>query len=208
MLAFTERLFIYAVTDIMLDLRSETSPAWLQAVFSDFNAFLLDHAACERKASATGMSFVVRYPDRAELVEPMIAFAREELEHFHIVYRLIAERGLILSADYKDEYVNGLRRQVRGGREEHLLDRLLVAGLVEARGCERLGMVANALGEKEPALQETYLDLTRSESRHHALFFRLARQLFDEQQVRTRGEQLLDFEAKLVESLPFRAAVH
>ena len=54
-----------------------------------FDAFLIDHAACERKASATGMWFVVRYPDRPVLLDPLIAFAREELEHFHRVYRVI-----------------------------------------------------------------------------------------------------------------------
>ena len=72
----------------MLDLCYQTPPQWLDAVFSDFDSFLVDHAACERKASATGMNFVVRYPDRPELVEPLIEFAREELEHFQIVYEI------------------------------------------------------------------------------------------------------------------------
>ena len=192
----------------MLDLRYVTPQSWLDAVFSDFNAFLIDHAACERKASATGMSFVVRYPDRKLLIEPMIKFAREELEHFHIVYRLIAERGLSLVEDYKDPYVNGLLRQCRSGSEELLLDRLLTAGIVEARGCERLFMVAAALGAKDGGLASAYVELARAESRHHALFYRLARQLFPEQAVQNRAAALLDFEAQLVVSLPHRPAVH
>ena len=65
----------------MLELRKPTPDGWLDVVLADFDAFLIDHAACERKASATGMSFVVRYPDRKEILEPLIAFAREELEH-------------------------------------------------------------------------------------------------------------------------------
>ena len=64
----------------MLNLKRPTSPAWVQAVFANFDAFLIDHAACERKASATGMSFVVKYPDRRLLLDPMIEFAREMLE--------------------------------------------------------------------------------------------------------------------------------
>ncbi|HVJ19110.1 MAG TPA: tRNA-(ms[2]io[6]A)-hydroxylase [Polyangiaceae bacterium] len=192
----------------MLDLRAATPPAWLDAVFSNFDAFLIDHAACERKASATGMSFVVRYPDRQALIEPMIEFAREELEHFHIVYKLIAERGLILTDDYKDAYVNGLRKRVRPGRDECLLDRLLVSGVVEARGCERLYMVAEALRLKSDPYAAVYLDLARAESRHHGLFFRLARQLFGDAMTFERGAELLDYEAKLVAELPHRAAVH
>jgi tRNA-(ms[2]io[6]A)-hydroxylase len=191
----------------MLDLRIPTTPEWLEVVLADFDAFLVDHAACERKASATGMSFVVRYPDRPELLDPMIEFAREELEHFHRVYRVLARRGLRLAADYKDEYVNALRSQVRRGGPEGLVDGLLVAGVVEARGCERLKLVADALSADDP-LKEMYLDLTRAEARHHALFFRLARQFAAETEVTKRASELLEFEAALVQRLPHRAAVH
>ena len=192
----------------MLDLRFATPPEWLSAVFADFDRFLLDHAACERKAAATGMSFVVRYPDKSAIIEPLIEFAREELEHFLIMYRIIHERGLILADDYKDPYVNALRSQVRTGGEGMLLDRLLVAGIVEARGCERLFMVADALQERSSPLAEPYLELARAEARHHGLFFRLARACFADEQIDERASVLLDYEAELVRTLPHRAAVH
>jgi tRNA 2-(methylsulfanyl)-N6-isopentenyladenosine37 hydroxylase len=192
----------------MLDLRFQTPPEWLDAVFEDFDAFLLDHANCERKASATGLSFVARYPDRKELLDPMIEFAKEELEHFHVMYRICAARGLTLADDYKDPYVNALRSQVRAGGDAHLLDRLLVSGVVEARGCERLFMVAEALRERDPVLFEPYMMLARAESRHHAFFFRMARLYFTEEEVKARGADFLDFEADLVRRLPHRAAVH
>lgn len=190
----------------MLNLRVPTPPGWLDAVLADFDAFLLDHAACERKAAATGMSFVVRYPDRLPLLEPMIEFAREELEHFHRVYRVIAQRGLVLLPDTRDEYVNRLRAKVRSGGDAMLLDRLLVAGIVEARGCERLRLVAGA--SLPPDLAVLYEDLGRAEARHHALFLRLARELFDESAVDARADEFLDFEAGLILELPLRAAVH
>jgi tRNA 2-(methylsulfanyl)-N6-isopentenyladenosine37 hydroxylase len=193
----------------MLDLKLATPKTWLDVVFADFDAFIVDHAACERKASATGMSFVVKYPDRSELIDPMIEFAREELEHFHIVYKLVAARGLRLASDYKDPYVNGLLAAMKGKEEQLLLDRLLVSGIVEARGCERLFMVAEALDEaREPELKRIYLELARAESRHHGLFFRLARQIFGDDLTRTRGEELLTHEAELIQRLPHRAAVH
>jgi tRNA-(ms[2]io[6]A)-hydroxylase len=193
----------------MFDLRVKTPPEWLNAVFSDFDAFLLDHANCERKASATGMSFVARYPDRRELLDPMIEFAKEELEHFHIMYRICAERGLTLADDYKDPYVNALRTKIRAGGDIHFLDRLLVSGVVEARGCERLFMVAEALENRDDKpLFEAYMELARAESRHHAFFFRMARLYFSEAEVKQRASELLDFEAELVTRLPHRAAVH
>lgn len=192
----------------MLDLRFPTPPEWLDAVFADFDAFLLDHASCERKAAATGLSFVVRYPDKTSIIEPLIEFAREELEHFQIMFRIVNERGLILVDDYKDAYVNALRSQVRNGGEGTLLDKLLVAGIVEARGCERLFLVAEALRLKESPLADPYLELARAEARHHGLFFRLARTCYADDVIDARAAELLDYEAELVKRLPHRAAVH
>ena len=48
---------------------------WVEMVLSDFDHFLLDHAACERKASSMAMSLVAHYPDRKDLVESMVALA-------------------------------------------------------------------------------------------------------------------------------------
>jgi tRNA-(ms[2]io[6]A)-hydroxylase len=190
----------------MFQLRTRTAPGWLEAVFSDFDAFLSDHTLCERKASALGLSLVAKYPDRVKLIDPLIAFAREELEHFHIMYRVLVSRGLPLPVDAKDEYVNALRQLMRTRGEALLLDRLIVGGIVEARGCERLSLVATALEPGE--LKQTYLELTRSESRHHALFFRLAGLYFPQEEVTARSAELFDAEAEIVAGLPLRAAVH
>lgn len=190
----------------MFQLQSRTPRAWLDVVFSDFDAFLIDHTLCERKASALGMSLVAKYPDRTLILDPLIAFAREELEHFHIMFKVLAGRGLLLPADTKDVYVNALRKTMLSDPEALFLDRLLVSAVVEARGCERLQMVTEAL--PEGTLKDTYLDLTRAEARHHALFFRLAERYFPAEHVKQRARALFEAEAALIEKLPLRAAVH
>jgi len=187
-------------------LRTPTRPEWLFAVTSDFGAFLVDHAACERKASATALTFVSHYPDRAELVSTMIQLAREELDHFQQVHREIAKRGLVLGPDTKDVYVLKLRERIRRGPAFYLMDRLLVAGVVEARGCERFGMIADAL----PAgrLRDFYQTLGRSEAQHHQLFLGLAHRYFQTTEVAARLDSLLDAEAEIVSQLPLRPALH
>lgn len=190
----------------MLELLRATPEGWIDVVLADFDAFLLDHAACERKASATGMAFVVRYPDRSELLDEMIAFAREELEHFHQVYRLIAARGLSLGPDAKDPYMEGLLPFVRAGRDERLLDRLVLAAVVEARGCERFARVRDALPPGE--LADFYADIVRSEARHAGMFRRLARCYFSDAQIDGRVEALVEREAAVIESLELRPALH
>ncbi|HTQ08396.1 MAG TPA: tRNA-(ms[2]io[6]A)-hydroxylase [Polyangiaceae bacterium] len=192
----------------MLSLRVPTAPGFVDAVFADFGAFLVDHAACEKKAFSNGMSLVSRYPERQELVRELIEFSREELGHFALVHGFLVERGLVLARDTPDEYARLLRARVRPHGDATLCDRLLVAGIIEARSCERLGLVADALPAREPALAEAYRDLVRAEARHHGLFFRLCRQEVGVEETERRAAELLDFEAELVARLPLRAAVH
>jgi tRNA-(ms[2]io[6]A)-hydroxylase len=195
-----------ATSPTAISLRCATSPEWVPTVLADFDTFLVDHAACERKASATGMLFVVRYPDRPALIGPLIDFAREELEHFHEVWKIVSARGLQLRRDRPDDYARALLEGARHGRDERLLDRLLIAGILEARGCERFGLLSNALEEEE--LHEFYRDLVRADARHQRLFFDLAREYFDDDIVRERSEVLLELEADIVTRLPVRPALY
>jgi tRNA-(ms[2]io[6]A)-hydroxylase len=190
----------------MFKLQVDTPKEWLETVLSDFNTFLINHAACERKVSASNMSFIVRYPDRTEILEPIIKMAREELEHFHLVYKLIAARGLNLVADSKDEYVNLMLQYVRTGREERFLDRLILAAVMEARGFERLGLIAAAL--EDPELREFYQELTRCEARHHGQFIRLASYYFSEEVINKRLNEFIGFEAEAVSKLPIRPSLY
>jgi tRNA-(ms[2]io[6]A)-hydroxylase len=119
---------------------------------------------------------------------------------------VVEQRGLTLASDEKDRYVGMLRRLARSATGEHFLDRLLIAGVIEARGCERLNLVADALPEGD--LKDLYLDLARAEARHHGLFVRLAKLCFDAEVVRERLDELLEAEAAIVAQLPLRAAVH
>lgn len=187
-------------------LRYATASTWTQAVLADFDCFLQDHAAAEKKASGMAVSMLSHYPDRIELVRTMTDLAIEEMQHFREVVKLIYARGGTLGDDQKDEYINRFRKAFRRGTDLYFLDRLLVAGIIEARGCERFGLVAKALPAGE--LQQFYDAIARSEARHHELFIELAEQYFNAAQVQSRLDQLLDFEADIVAQLPLRAALH
>jgi len=194
----------------MLELRVATGDPWVTVVLDGFDDFLLDHATCERKASANAISLVTHYPDRRELVRLMIELAREELHHFQQVHRLIENRGLLLTRDRKDPYLNALLRQIRRGREAYFLDRLLIGGIAEARGCERFGLVAAALekSRSDAELATFYANLAESEARHRDLFVDLAELYFDKGDVDRRLSELLDDEARIVSELPITAALH
>lgn len=189
-----------------LPLRLPTPKGWINAVLNDFESFLQDHANCERKASALAMSFVAKYPDRTALTEPMIALAKEEWAHFHEVYKLLSSRGSSLTLDEKDPYVTAMLSQVRHGRDEHFMDRLLISGVIEARGCERFEIVSEA--DLDEDLKGFYRRLAREEAGHYTVFVRIARHYFSEADVSERLNQLLDWEAKAMLAVPHRPAVH
>ncbi|MDB4261591.1 tRNA-(ms[2]io[6]A)-hydroxylase [bacterium] len=183
-----------------------TPAAWTAAVLADFDSFLLDHAAAEKKASGMAISMLSHYPDRIELVTAMADLAVEELTHYREVVKWIHRRGLITAPDQKDHYVLGFRKAIRQGRDEYMLDRLLVGSIIEARGAERFSLVAEAL--QPGPLQNFYQSIARSEERHYELFLDLARQYLDAEVVAQRWQELLEFEAGIVRGLPIRAALH
>ena len=152
---------------------SSTSSQWLRTVQKNFDAFIIDHALNERKASASAMTLVAHYPDRSELVEAMIDLAIEELSHFKQVMKIIASRNLIIGNEKKDPYVNALRQNIdKSDSEAYLLDRLLLGAVIEARGEERFNLLAKDLADQ--SLRSFYTKISSSEARHFALFLNLA----------------------------------
>ncbi len=184
----------------------ETKPSWIQAVLSDFNSFLQDHAAAEKKASGMAISMLSHYPDRILLVTKMADLAIEELTHYREVLRWIHSRGLVTASDTKDPYVLGLRKVIRKETNAYLLDRLLTASVIEARGAERFALIADAI--ERPPLKNFYKSLAKSEARHYRLFLELAEEYFDSSVIELRWKEILNIEAEVVSKLPIRAALH
>lgn len=190
--------------DERLPLTVPTPPGWAAVALADFDAFLKDHASCERKAAASALGLIARHSRLAPVVEPMVALAREELDHFGQVFRLLQRRGLTLGQDEPDPYVNRLLACVRP--EAKLLDRLLASALIEARSCERFRLVAEALAD--PELQDFYATLHRSEAGHYRVFLRVAERLYPAGDVETALARLVAAEADAMLATPFRSAVH
>jgi tRNA-(ms[2]io[6]A)-hydroxylase len=181
--------------------------AWLEVVLSDTDTLLLDHAHCERKAAATAMGLVARYPERSELVSSMSELAAEELGHFQEVHDRLLERGLILGPDPGDPYAKALVGQVTGDRDQRLVDRLLICGLIETRSFQRLRLLADH--HPDPELAEMFGRFAKAEAGHGALFVSLAkRYAADPDAAERRHQELEAFEIALLEKSPIRCAMH
>ena len=190
-----------------LDLASQSSQEWIDVVMSDFDAFLQDHADCERKASAMAMSFVAKYPDRKEIIPELIETGIEELEHFQQVYNLMVKRNVpLLHSIGEDPYLKALLKLCHSGREERFRDRLLVASVVETRGAERFKMVAEA--QKDEELQKFYKTLWVSEAKHGHIFVKMALNYFEKDDVYSRLQWWVEHEAQILSDLALRPALH
>lgn len=193
-----------------------TPGGWLPAVMADFDTFLKDHASCEKKASGMALSIASHYPDRPALLGAMADLAVEEMSHYREVVRILLARGVVPGPDQRDPYVRALNGLIRRGPEHYLLDRLLIAAIVERRGSERFGIIARALSEQPDAfagseaesLAGFYRAIAESEGRHWQRFVDLARSECPRAEVDTRLGQLAALERDIMLAQPFRAALH
>lgn len=152
------------------------------------------------------MSLIVKYPDRTSLIPGLIDLAREEIEHFGEVYEVCAARGLTLTKDEPDPYVKRLLEAARHGRDERLIDRMLIASVIESRGAERFGILAREL--EDEAMRAFYERLWKAELKHSHVFVHLLLKEFDTDVVHPRLQELLELEARIVGELEYRAALH
>lgn len=183
-----------------------TPLAWTSIALRNFDAVLADHAHCEKKAASHAMALIAQYPEQDALLGPLAALAQEELRHFRQVVQILHKRGLSLGLDGGDPYVQALIKNCRHGATERLVDRLLVASVVEARSAERLQMLADGLTDGD--LKAFYARLALAEAGHFRLFIRLAKKIASKAAVEARHAQWLIYEAELVARLPLAARMH
>jgi tRNA-(ms[2]io[6]A)-hydroxylase len=180
----------------MLHLHSPTHTRWLAQVDAHLDEVLIDHAHCEKKAAGTALNLIFHYVENRELCREMTEIVREELEHFHMVLDLLDRRGIKFRRLKPSQYGRKLNDLVRKQEPQRAVDRLLVAGLIEARSCERFQALAEHVDDAE--LAEFYRSLFESEARHHATYTRLAKHFATEPVVMQRLEELYAAEAAIL----------
>ncbi|MET7030173.1 tRNA-(ms[2]io[6]A)-hydroxylase [Sediminicola luteus] len=192
----------------MLGLKLPTDPRWVNIVEKNIDEILTDHAYCEQKAAATAISLIVGFPEYTDLVQEMVALTREEMGHFKMVHDRIIARGKVLGRDRKDEYVLALIKffPKGGSRTTQLVHRLLYAALIEARSCERFRLLSEQLKDKE--LAEFYHKLMVSEAGHYTMFLKFARQYGEREEVDQKWQDLLTYEAELMNNLGNKESIH
>jgi len=192
----------------MLGLQFETSTSWAEIAEDNLEQILTDHAFAEQKASANAISIIINYSEETDLVKDMSDIAIEELEHFRMVHQLMIQRGFVLGREQHNDYAKSLQKffPKTKDRQTALINRLLVAALIEARSCERFKVFSENMQDEE--LSKFYKDLMVSEANHYTLFLGYARKYMDRKTVDEKWKSLLAFEAEIMKSRGTKATVH
>jgi tRNA 2-(methylsulfanyl)-N6-isopentenyladenosine37 hydroxylase len=154
-------------------LLAATPMSWVDAAVARWRELLVDHANCEKKAASTAVALIFAYPEDTELVLALSRLAREELRHFEQVQGVMTELGAPFIRQKPGRYAAGLRRELHTSEPGRKLDLLLSGALIEARSCERFGLLADRLPEP---LGRFYARLAQSEARHFGLYVGLAQE--------------------------------
>ena len=192
----------------MLGLQFETSTSWAEIAEDNLEQILTDHAFAEQKASANAISIIINYSEETDLVKDMSDIAIEELEHFRMVHQLMIQRGFVLGREQHNDYAKSLQKffPKTKDRQTALINRLLVAALIEARSCERFKVFSENMQDEE--LSKFYKDLMVSEANHYTLFLGYARKYMDRKTVDEKWKSLLAFEAEMMKFRGTKATVH
>lgn len=192
----------------MLHLASTTDDRWVRRAEAHIDEILLDHAHCEKKAASTALSLIFRYPERPSLMIPLSRLAREELAHFEEVVAILRRRGLEFRRLTPSPYAARLMEIVRTHEPHRLLDTLLCAAMIEARSCERMQRLADAL--QDPELARLYRGLLASEARHYHSYVDLAQglHLVPEDELWSRLDAIAQHEAAVIAAAPEEARMH
>ncbi len=192
----------------MLGLKFETETSWVEIAKDNLEQILTDHAFAEQKASANAISITINYSEETEMVKEMLNIAIEELEHFQMVHKLMIKRGFVLGQAQKNDYASKLQQffPKTKDRNEALIQRLLVAALIEARSCERFKVFSDNL--EDPELSAFYKELMISEANHYTTFLGFAREYQDPKIVNEKWDSLLNYEAQMMKNRGNQAKVH
>ncbi|SNR36889.1 tRNA-(ms[2]io[6]A)-hydroxylase [Lutibacter flavus] len=192
----------------MLGLKLPTDPRWVNIAEKNIDEILIDHAHCELKAASTANSLIMSFPEYSDLVTEMVSLVKEEMSHFKMVHERLLKRNIKLGHDRKDLYVNKLLKffPKGGSRTTQLVHRLLYAGLIEARSCERFRLLSEHIEDKE--LAKFYRDLMVSEANHYTLFLGFARKFGDRKEVDKKWNDLLEYEAEIMKDLGTSETIH
>ncbi|MEE2769475.1 MAG: tRNA isopentenyl-2-thiomethyl-A-37 hydroxylase MiaE [Pseudomonadota bacterium] len=162
----------HTVVDYKDVLKTQTADIWLQKAVKNTDLLLIDHAHCERKAAQNAMTLIFKFPNLTNMVTKLSKIVREEMVHFEKILSFLKQKNISFRGLKSGGYATFLAKHICiDDPTKRLVDQLLIASIIEARSCERLGLLAPLLPK---TIGHYYAKLHEAESRHCTIFIDLA----------------------------------
>ncbi|MEC8461478.1 MAG: tRNA isopentenyl-2-thiomethyl-A-37 hydroxylase MiaE [Pseudomonadota bacterium] len=175
---------------------SPTPSDWAKQALSALPILLNDHAACEKKAALFAMSLTPHLIKHPTAIAESVKIAKEELRHYELVLGWLQRKNWPLKLLSPSRYAQGLQSLNLG--VPTLLQRLLVAAIIEARSCERFKTLVPYLKHNHPDLAAFYYRLYRAERRHALVYVDWAEKLYPTLDLALALSQLLRRDQQLM----------
>lgn len=178
-------------------LRVSTPARWVEQACATRDVLLIDHANCEKKAASTALALMFAYAEDLDLADKMSRLAREELRHYEQVVKLIRRLDVAPIRLAPGRYAERMRRLVAKSEPQREMDLMICGAFIEARSCERFGVLGEAIGSP---LADLFQGLHAAEARHHRVYLDLARRAAKRAgaSLESRIEQFAVLEAELI----------
>jgi tRNA-(ms[2]io[6]A)-hydroxylase len=175
-------------------------PVWLELNSANLDEFLTEAADCERKASALAMQFTSKYPKYKELMIGLVDIAIGNLQNFQTLLEHFDKKGIeMLREIQKNLYTINMIYKCRHKHRERLLDKFIVASLLELRAAERYDQLISKLETKK--MQALLSRISARKKIHSEQYLQLAAKYFKAEEIKKRVKFFLRVEQNIIRSV-------
>ena len=179
----------------MIKLKTKTPQSWIDKCVANLPVLLSDHAHCERKAAQAAISLMPYFSDNHQVSATLARLAREEMRHFEQVLKHMEKLGIVHNNRPACRYAKSLHALMRKDGSAALIDKMIVAAIIEARSCERFAALGQVL---TGPLKDFYHKLWLADRRHAVVCIEFCALLDTEDNIALRLEELLTAEAEII----------
>jgi|GEM_PF-3021951 len=182
-------------------------PNWLELNSTNLDEFLIEAADCERKALALAMQFTSKYPKYKELMVGLTGIASGNLQNFRSLLAYFDKNGIeMLREIQKNLYTINLIYKCRHKHAERLLDKFIIASLMELRAAERYDQLINKLESK--TIQSLLSQISVRKKMHSEKYLQLAAKYFKTNEIKKRVKYFLQAEHNVMRSMAPRISLY
>ncbi len=172
---------------------------WVELNAMHLDQFLTEAADCERKASAFAMQFTSKYPKYKKLMSELVGIAIGNLQNFKLFLDHFDKQGIMMLKEIqKNLHSLSLMYECRHKHRERLLDKFIVASLLESRASERYDQLALQLNQRN--LQKLLSKVSARKKLHAAKYLEMASRIFKEEEISKRIKFFLKVEYSVLTS--------